>query len=95
MKRSILNDTSNITYEIPKNDAPPQFSHDISHDISTWWRWNPAARPMERLDVAAATCAELIERIPSNGSELEARRRCGKTMEKARTDPPFFDGEVM
>ena len=31
-----------------------------------------AARPMERLDVAKATCEELIERIPSNGSELEA-----------------------
>jgi hypothetical protein len=32
---------------------------------------------MDRIDVAAATCEELIQRIPSNGSELEALRPFG------------------
>ena len=29
---------------------------------------------MERIDVAAATCEELLQKIPSNGSHLEVRR---------------------
>lgn len=33
--------------------------------------WTGHGRPMDRIDVAAATCEELIQRIPSNGSELE------------------------
>lgn len=33
--------------------------------------WTGHGRPMARIDVAAATCEDLIQRIPSNGSELE------------------------
>jgi len=41
---------------------------------------------MDRIDVAAATCEELIQRIPSNGSELEALRPFGDGLKGMLTE---------